>query len=106
MGEFLKKHRIDLQLQHTHFHQYNRLSLAEAVMEHEGDLFRPSTYLEFRRRYEAKDSLEKQWLAPASDAILSLDTDKPRMEALLATLKKTAKYIADKTGIDSSLVRD
>lgn len=80
------------------------VSLAEAVIEHEGDLFRTSTYLEFRRRYEAENALEQQWLAQASKAIQSLPSD--RMEAVLATLKTTAKGIAKKTGIDSSLVRD
>jgi hypothetical protein len=102
LGAFFKKQRIDLQLQHTDFYQYDRLSLAEAVIEHEGDLFRTSTYLEFRRRYEAEHALEQQWLAPASQAIQSLPSD--RMEAILATLKTTAKGIAEKTGIDSSLL--
>ncbi len=104
LAKFLKGHSIDLQLQHSKFYQYDRISLAEALIEHEGDLFRTSTYLEFRRRYEAENSPEKQWLAPASQAIRLLPRD--RMEALLATLKATAKGIAEKTGIDSSLAHN
>lgn len=102
LGKFLKEHRVERQLLSSHFFQYDRVSLAEAVIEHQGDSFRPSTYLEFRWRYEAENSPEKQWLAPASSAIQTLPTSK--MEALLATLKTTAKGIAEKTGIDSSIV--
>ncbi len=102
LGKFLKEHRIDLLLQATPFYRYDRVSLAEAVIVHEGDLFRTCTYLEFRKRYEAENSPEKKWLVPASKAIQSLPTH--QMEALLATLKTEAKGIAEKAGIDSSIV--
>jgi hypothetical protein len=98
LGEFLKKLRIDHLLQQPDFWQYDRLSLAEAVMEHEGDLFRPSTYLEFRRRYEAEHSPEKQWLAPASEAILSLPTGE-KLQKLRQAIATIAERIADETGI-------
>ncbi len=104
LGKFLKEYRIDLKLQHTHFYQYDRIALAETVIEHEGDVFRTSTYLEFRKRYEAENSPEKQWLMPASKAIRSLSNT--QMEDLLATLKTKAKGIAKKTDIDSSLARN
>ena len=39
LGKFLKKHRIDYQLPGSNFYRYDRLSLAEAVIVHEGDLF-------------------------------------------------------------------
>src|SRR5206468_1190162 len=81
----LKEHRIERQLLSPYFYQYDRVSLAEAAIEHEGDSFRPRTYLEFRWRYEAENSPEKQWLAPASNAIQALPTSE--MDALLTTLK-------------------
>ena len=102
LGKFLKEHRIERQLLSPYFYQYDRVSLAEAAIEHEGDSFRPRTYLEFRWRYEAENSPEKQWLAPASNAIQALPTSE--MDALLTTLKTAAKGIAEKTGIDSSIV--
>jgi hypothetical protein len=84
--------------------QYDRIALAETVIEHEGDVFRTSTYLEFRKRYEVENSLEKQWLMPASKAIQSFSNS--QMEDLIATLKTKAQGIAKKTGIDSSLPRN
>jgi hypothetical protein len=103
LGKLLKEHRIDYQLPGFNFYQFDRLSLAETVIVHEGDLFRASTFLEFRKRYEAEDSSEKKWLEPASEAIQSLSLE--RMEKILDILKMKAKVIADKAGIDSSITR-
>lgn len=102
LGKFLRENSIGLKLRHGNFYQYDRVTLAEAVIEREGEVFRTSTYLEFRKRYEVQDSPEKQWLMPASQAIRSLSG--PQMEDLLTSLKTKAKGIAKKTGIDSSLV--
>lgn len=103
LGKLLKERerRIERQLPGSHFYQYDRVSLAEAVIVHEGDLFRVSTFLEFRRQYETQNSLEKQWLKPASDAIQSLTLD--QMKHLLDTICNKAVTIAEKTGIDSSI---
>lgn len=104
LGKLLKDSRIDFKLQHSNFYQYDRVALAEAVIEREGDGFRASTYLEFRKRYEAANSLEKQWLMPASRALQTLSIS--QMEDLLATVKTKALDIAKKTGMDSSLARN
>jgi hypothetical protein len=69
LGEFLMKRRIDHELQATGFRMYDRVALAEAMIEHDGERFRISTYLEFRRRYETKGSPEKKWLVPAKEAV-------------------------------------
>jgi hypothetical protein len=101
LGKYLKTHRIERQL-HSSFFQFDRISLAEAIIVHEGDSFRTSTFLEFRKRYEAQGSLERHWLQPAREAIQSLHHD--QMEELLSALKEKALKIAEKTTIDSSLI--
>jgi hypothetical protein len=100
---FLKEHqrRIDRELQGVGFYQYDRVSLAEAIIEREGEQFRISTYLEFRRRYEAEGSPENKWLTPAKEAIERLHPQ--RMEALLKSLHMIAIRIAGETGVSSSL---
>lgn len=100
LGSFLRKHRLDDALPRG-FYQYDRLALAEAVMEREGDHYRASTYLEFRRRYESKDSGEGEWLAPARKAIQALG-EKAKGE-LLAKLGKVARRLSRETGIPSGL---
>lgn len=100
LGRFLMERRVDYALGGD-FYQYDRLALAEAVMEREGDRFRASTYLEFRRRYESNDSGEREWLAPAREAIQSLG---PReMETLLSHLRTIAVRIAAEADIPSGL---
>jgi hypothetical protein len=100
LGAFLMKHRVDYALGGS-FYQYDRLTLAEAVLEREGDRFRVSTYLEFRKRYESETGGERKWLAPAREAIEALPDD--RAEKLLDQLKNIATRIATETGIASSL---
>ncbi len=67
LGKCLKRNRFDLKLQ-TYlksqgfdFYQYDRFMLAEAVIVHEGDIFRTATFLEAKRGYEEKEALEKEW---------------------------------------------
>jgi len=100
LGEFLRKHRVEYALGDD-FYQYDRLALAEAAMELGGDRFRASTYLEFRRRYESKDSGEGEWLAPARKAIESISAKRP--EVFLDHLEKVAIRIANETNIPSGL---
>jgi hypothetical protein len=71
------------------------------MIEREGEQFRPSTYLEFRKRYEAEGSPEKEWLTPASKAVRSLDNQ--QMMSLVDSLGAIAMRIAEKTGVPSSL---
>lgn len=60
LAEYLRQQPISRQLEGLGFHQYDRLSLAESVIEREEGQFRGSTYLEFRRRYEPEGSAERQ----------------------------------------------
>jgi hypothetical protein len=103
LGKLLKEqdYRIERQLSDSHFFQFNRLSLAEAVIVHEGDSFRSSTFLEFWKLYETDHALEKQWLEPATDAIRSLS--QTQMNKILDTISKKAITIAEKTSIDTSI---
>jgi hypothetical protein len=101
LGEFLREHRVDLRLQGTGFYQYNRVSLAEAAIQREGNGFRITTYLEFRRRYEAGGTPEREWLGPAREAIRSMD--EKTTSVLLGSLAAIASRIASETGVPSSL---
>lgn len=73
MGKFLRKERIDLKLRRIdHFQQYDRIFLAEAVIEGERERLRASNFVEFVKRYEATISTEKEhldslWLKVKSD---------------------------------------
>jgi hypothetical protein len=96
------EHRVDLKLGEQFF-KYDRLTLAEAVMETQGDRFRLSTYLEFRRRYEDANSGEREWLRPAREAVQTL-TEK-RIGKLMTELRRIAERVADDAGIPSSLPR-
>ncbi len=103
LGKLLKQDdlRIERQLSDSHFFQFNRLSLAEAVIVHETDSFRASTFLEFWKLYETDHALEKQWLEPATKAIRSLSQD--QLKHLLNTISMKANTIEKKTGIDTSI---
>jgi hypothetical protein len=100
LGSFLREHRVDHALPESFF-QYDRLALAEAIMERDGDRYRPSTYLEFRRRYERDDPGERKWLAPAREAIEFLD--KTTTGELLDELSGIARAISQKTRIGSTV---
>ncbi|GCE11809.1 hypothetical protein [Tengunoibacter tsumagoiensis] len=104
LGTFLRVHRLDRNVQYIDLYQYDRIALAESIIEREGEVFRTSTYLEFRKRYEMPGSREKQWLEPAVNAITSLSP--VQIQAMLKFLKIEADRIAKRTGIDSSLNKD
>jgi hypothetical protein len=102
LGRFLMEHRVGNAVGGV-FYKYDRLALAEAVMEREGERFRASTYLEFRRRYENKDSGEREWLAPACEAIQRLSDE--RTARLLSDLRTIAVRISDEANIPSGIKR-
>lgn len=113
LGKCLKQNRFDLALQRYlksqsfEFYQYDRFLLAEAVIVHEADVFRTATFLEAKRGYEEKETLEKEWLERAKCVILSFDAEQnmEKVNRLMDTLIAIAKYIEKKTGIDSSLTK-
>lgn len=101
LAAFLMRHRIDREFQGFGFYQYDRITLAEATMERDGDQYRASTYLEFRHRYEVEESSEKEWLAPARQAIQTMD--ERRLSILLHALHEVAVRLPQATKVTSSL---
>lgn len=112
MGEFLKTHRLDGHLGKV-LYQYDRLVLAEAVMEREGPHFRTSTYLEFSTRYQSRPHQERDPLSLALSALESLhgknlgwldpSQGAETMKILLELLPVIAARLAGETGIATSL---
>ena len=121
MGEFLKSHRLDNYLSPV-LYQYDRLVLAEAVMEREGPSFRTSTYLEFSTRYETRPPQERDPLSLALSALESLHGENlgsanaglshqqvqarqgpEAMRTVMELLPVIAARLAAETGIPTSL---
>ncbi len=95
LGKCLSEYSFDLNLQKFNVYQYERNLLAEAVIVHEGDLFRTITYFEFRKRYKEEEFSEL--LKTAINAINSLDiknkNDIMWMEEQMNALFKPAEQI-------------
>lgn len=87
-----------VELQH-----YDRLALAEAAVERDEERFRPSTFLEFRRRVEGPDSA---WWEPARAAVTALQDSTDAVLPLMETLESLALALSQVTKIDSPLVGD
>jgi hypothetical protein len=101
LAEFLKGNRVDPELSGAGFYQYDRLTLAELLIEREGDRFRVKTYVEFRREYEASGSGDKEWLAPGRDHIAGL-TDN-QIDQLMSCLRSIANRLARETELPTSV---
>jgi hypothetical protein len=93
LGEKLKQLRIDDKWNKwgaQHFYKYQRISLAEAAIEREGEQFRPSTYLEFRRKFDLEGSVEHEWLEPAREAVSKFSQQKtPEEQKLLQDMRNS-----------------
>ena len=100
LGDFLWRERFDERLEGIRFNKYDRIALAEAVTEREEGRFRTSTFLEFKKRYEADGSIEREWLKPASDTIKSLTLEKEK--ELLDALFAIAEQVSRDTGVSTS----
>jgi hypothetical protein len=71
------------------FFRYNRLALAEAVLDRAGNEFRLLIYSEFLRRYEDPEWNLKLLLEPARKAFASIRMEKfKKLELSLASLSK------------------
>jgi len=84
-----------VELQH-----YDRLALGEAAVERHEQGFRPSTFLEFRRRIEGADS---SWWEPARAAVTALQDSGDDVRALMDTLEGLALALSEVTKIDSAV---
>ena len=92
--EMMKK-KVELQ-------QYDRVVLAEAVVERDADRFRPSTFLEFRRRVEA-DGPERRWWQPARASVAALQDSRDVVLPLMDQLTSLAIALAPVTKMDTPL---
>lgn len=104
LGKFIREFKFDLNLLSYKVFRYERYMLAEAVMEHERDVYRTSTFLEFRQRYEA--GKYKEWLKSAIDAIDSLTREwmvEQMMELQLLEYQMTMTKNAHIFGVIRSL---
>ena len=75
--------------------------MAEAVIEEVNGYSRAATYREFKRRYDDDASLGRKTLLPAKEFLATFAGH--QLEGLLKTLAKTAKKIAKKTEIPSTV---
>jgi hypothetical protein len=89
----MTKEKIELQ-------HYDRVSLAEAVVEQDAEGLRQSTFLEFRRRV---DGSEQEWWQPARKSVTSLVNSKDVVAPLMSELKKLAVTIGSVTKMESPL---
>ena len=96
------RNRIDRTMKKLGLKQYDRIALAESLIESEGGRFRLYNYLEFRRKYEVDNAPEREWLEPARSAIGSLSTENVR-ERVSELLYKVANEISKAIGVKISL---
>jgi len=96
------RNRIDNTLGKLGLKQYDRIALAEALIETDDNRFRLSTLLEFRRKYEVDALQEQKWLEPARLAIRSLSIESVR-QVVSELMYEVAKQISKRIGVTSSL---
>jgi hypothetical protein len=110
LGAKLKQLRIDDKWNKwgaQHFYKYQRISLAEAAIEREGEQLRPSDYLEFRRKFDPEGSVEREWLEPAREAVSKFSRqetaeEKNLLQNMHNSLVEIVKLISKKTHIRPS----
>ena len=85
----------------TELQHYDRVALAEAVVERNGESLRQSTFLEFRRRVD--QGPEQEWWQPARKAIASLKNSQDAVAPLMSELKMLAIAIGSATKMESPL---
>jgi hypothetical protein len=92
--------KMSRELQH-----YDRVALAEAVVERDGESFRQSTFLEFRRRVEGEGS-ERQWWEPARQSVAALQNQQGAVTPLMTALKTLAVALSPVTKMDTKLANE
>jgi hypothetical protein len=81
---------------------YDRVALAEAVVERDGDSLRQSTFLEFRRRVEGNGP-EQQWWEPARKSVAALQNEQVAAKPLMSVLKDLAVALSQVTEMETRL---
>jgi hypothetical protein len=83
------------------FYRYDRLGLADSVLQRVNGKFQTSTYLEFKEKYEGKDSNIKSSLQPAKEFVASLNGSE--VDPIMKELRDIAFRIKNETGIATSI---
>ena len=81
-------------------YKYDRLSLAEAVLEIEKERLRVCSYLNFKEKYENNANV-KTSLVPAKSFVEALEG--PGIELIMLRLKEIAQMLPQATGIASTV---
>jgi hypothetical protein len=102
LGETLQARRLSVELRFADFQQYDRIALAEAVLEQDERGFRPSTFLAFQHPYVEGASGEASWLERARTAVGGLGEDPRSMDGWLELMGKIAHLTSAATGIPTS----
>lgn len=105
LGETLQARRLSVELGFGNFQQYDRIALAEAVLERDERGFRPSTYLAFQQQYMEGAAGEASWLERARTAVGGLGEDPGRMDGWLDLLGTIAHLTSSATGIPTSIAQ-
>ncbi len=103
LGPFLKDtlRSMDNILDEGKFHRYDRLTLAEAATERGEGFLHTRAYSEFKRSYDAPDSLVRASLEPAKEFI-----ETPRgqtLDKLMSSLQDISKKLSATTEITTTV---
>jgi hypothetical protein len=103
LGKSLQGRRLSVALSFPSLQQYDRIALAEAVLERDKDGFRPSTFLAFQTQYSGNQPGATGWLMAARSAVSRFGQDMTKMDELLDLLGDVAHQTSDATGIPTSI---
>lgn len=107
LAEYLQREGLfDRAFARIRFMRYDRVALAETLLQRENGSFQPSTYLEFRAYLETLDKEGQTWLRPAEQAVADLLAAPTSMQALLDATEGLARRVATFTGFACSIKRD
>jgi hypothetical protein len=106
LGKSLQDRRLSVALNFPNLQQYDRIALAEAVLERNENGFWCITYLAFQAQYGQGKPESMDWLMAAQGVVDSLSTDphKTKVDDLLELLGMIAHHTSNATGIPTSIV--
>jgi hypothetical protein len=90
LGHYLRAHRLDASLRNLAFHQYDRLALAESIIQWDNSEPRLRGLLEFRSQFDEARKNQAEWVDVAVRTITNL------AEADLTRIRDTVVSLANK----------
>lgn len=102
LAKTLTERKLSRELSIPGLQQYDRIALAEAVLERDEHGIRPSTYLAFRERFGASEQGSSGWLVSAAAAVD--DLDRRRIDKMLDLLGRIAHEAAKATELVPSIL--